>query len=504
MKLIDNLDKLKNYLSEQYEIVFFSDLATVCNSPGDIYSLLKHHYRPSFLQNQRLVFYTNQRVPIDLLTHIKEACLHIDISPSFILLCTNSDIYADINIVFGKEDFPSNLIVDVDAEILNNRYYYPKTICPLPWMHIATMYQGQILPCCVSNEVIGNIRDITLIDAFNSPTMQLLRQNFLDGKQPEGCNHCWEVESHAGKSSRQFLLEKYKTEFLSNWLSDHRLRSVDLKAGNTCNFKCRICTPVASSLVANEKLSMLSDRTEISKLRHAISQGRWFDDNSIGILNNIVDLAPDLVSIDFYGGEPFLLKSLNCLLERLIETGYSKQIKVHFNSNGSIYPEHLISNLAQFNSVSFCLSIDDIGPRFEYQRGGRWADIEDNLSKYQTLDPTRFSLSIYPIINIQNVYYFDELVNWAESKNILIIAEYLSSPPWMSISNLTIAAKQLILKKFCDHPNHIIQSIVNKIQSANNSDGEKFCKEMEILDLHRGQNFSDHHKEIAIAMGYSI
>jgi MoaA/NifB/PqqE/SkfB family radical SAM enzyme len=498
-------DQLKKLLEQQYELICFVDLAEISNDPGTIYTLLEKHHSPSFEQNQRLVFYTSQKISEDLLTHVKQACLHVDISASFILVCSSIDHSAVIKQVFGLNDFPGNFIVETNSQPLNDKYYYPDSICPLPWMHLATLYQGQIQPCCANSEVLGYVQKNSFEQAFNSQAMHQLRQDFLDGQKPKSCNHCWNIESHAGISSRQGLLKKYKTNFLSQWISDPKIRSLDLRAGNTCNFKCRICNANASSQIANEQLNFLSDSTEILSLKQLIKEGKWFDNDNIGMLENIIKLAPNLVSIDFYGGEPFLLKSLNQLLEKLINTGHAGQIKIHFNSNGSIFPEHLIANLSQFNQVNICLSIDDLGSRFEYQRGGTWKDIESNLEKYKLLDPNKFELSIYPVINIQNVYYIDELIAWASQKGLPVTAEYLSFPSWLSISNLTDQARHLVIDKFHDQQQHpLIQGIVTKIKMSSGSAGQKFCNEIVKLDLRRNQKFSDNHGEIADAMGYKI
>lgn len=495
---------LRQRLEKQYELICFVDLADISESPGKIYSLLEQHYRPEFQAHQRLIFYTDCEIPIDLLTHINEACLHIDISSSFILICSKIDHSQDISRIFGSEDFPNNLLVSVVSRNLSDKYHYPRTICPLPWMHLAAMHQGRIQPCCINNSFIGHVKNHSLEETFNGSFMQRLRQEFWEGKKPISCSHCWNTESRSDRSSRQILLEKYKTKFLDEWLSDIKLRSLDLKAGNTCNFKCRICNPVSSVLIANEQLNLLSDQTRIEALERTINDGKWFDDDSLVVLDEIVKLSQDLISINFCGGEPLLLKSLDKLLKKIIDAGYANQIRIQINSNGSIFPKNIIDDLSHFKQVNIRLSIDDIGARFEYQRGGSWAEIENNLEKYKSLVSDRFELSMCLIINIQNVYYIDELLDWAALNQIPVVAEYLEYPFWLSISYLTEQAKQLIIDKFQDHEHPLIQSIVSKIKISPGSTGEKFCAEMIKLDLHRNQKFPDHHDEIAIAMGYSV
>jgi sulfatase maturation enzyme AslB (radical SAM superfamily) len=500
---INSQDQLKQSLEKEYELICFVDLADISHSPGKIYELLKKYNRIYFKQNQRLVFYTNQPIPENLLSHIKQACLHIDVSASFILLCSSIDHSSAIKKIFGLDDFPKNLIVEIDSLPLTNDFYIPDSICPLPWMHIATTNQGHIQPCCVNSETIGHVEKNTFAQVFDSPPMKKLRKDLLQGQKPKSCDHCWNTESYSGLSHRQRLLKKYKTDFLTQWILDPKLRSIDLKAGNTCNFKCRICSPVASSQIVDEQLKFSSDAKQIISLKQLAKQGKWFDSEHLDIIGNIIESAPSLLVIDFYGGEPFLLKSFNSLLEKLIDTGYASQIMIHVNSNASIFPEHLITNLSHFNQVNICLSIDDLGHRFEYQRGGVWATIVNNIKKYKLLDAIKFKLSIYPVINIQNVYYIDELIAWAAQHDLQIDVEYLHSPSWLSITNLTSQAKELIIAKFADHNHPLIQSIITKIKMSTGSDGQDFCNQMIKLDSQRNQKFSDHHREIALAMGYN-
>ena len=502
--MIATQQHLKYQLDQQYELLCYVDLADVTKTPGDIYLLFKTHYKSAYQQHQRLVFYTNQRIPADLLQHIREACFTADISASFLLFCTNYDCSDELQQIFGNADYPMNMIVEVDCQILSSGYHYPETLCPLPFMHLNAMYQGEIKPCCINTDVISNVKTSTFKKAFNDPVMQTLRQEFLSGNKPKSCSHCWNIEDHSGESARQIYINTYKTQFLTEWIHNPKLQSLDIRAGNVCNFKCRICSPRASSAIASERLNLLSDQKEIATLKQILKEGQWFDDNSIGTLQEILELAPNLVSITFLGGEPFLLKSLNVLLEKLIETGHAKQIKTHFNSNGSIFPNHIIKNLSQFKKANICLSIDDIGHRFEYQRGGIWDEIEKNCKKYKLLDPEQFEFSIYPVINIQNVYYIDELLDWANDNQLLVISEYLDSPKWLSITQLTDDAKRLICKKFSNLQHPLIQSILKKIETSPGSTGTLFCKNMQEIDLRRKQKFSDHHNEIAIAMGYSV
>lgn len=492
-------EALKSCLEKNYQLIDLVDLSTVTTSPDQIYQLLQKHYRPVFEQDQKIVFYTSKHISKELLSHIHDACLYVDISASCLLFCACYDCHEDLIKIFGCTDHPASLVAEVESAQLQNNFVWSETLCPLPWMHLASTNQGEIKPCCVNDQILGHGRD-SLVRLFNSDAMQNLRRDLRAGKRPSSCNHCWQIESHGGESERQFLLKKNKIQLLS-LLDQPKLQSIDLKPGTTCNFKCRICSPYVSSMIASEYLKRQTDAQEISSFKEIMMQSKWLDDEP-KIAEEILALAPQLTNLDCYGGEPFLTNSLMRLVIKLSNTGHAEHIEIHFNSNGSIFPDHMIDVFKLFRHVNVCLSIDDIGYRFEYQRGGLWNVIEKNLERWNLLDQSKFNVSVYSTINIQNVLYLDELLDWVVKNNLILHAGYLEEPWWLSISNMTNQAKKLIIEKFQHRQHALIQSVLARISQSQGSDGSVFCKEMQALDRYRSQSFLSTHTEIAMAMGY--
>jgi len=112
-------------------------------------------------------------------------------------------------------------------------------------------------------------------------------------------------------------------------------------------------------------------------------------------------------------------------------------------------------------------------------------------------------------INIQNVYYLDELLAWASTKPFdSIYFNMLHSPDHMSIQQLTPAAKELVLNKLkttfwnTEEHHQEIENVIKFIENGAGSDGQIFLNNMKRTDAYRKQNFMDTHPEIAKAMGY--
>ena len=71
-------------------------------------------------------------------------------------------------------------------------------ICTLPWISMETTPMGEYRPCCLANETVPDLnisKGDTLKDAFESQYMDNLRNDFLQGKQPDTCSKCWSLES---------------------------------------------------------------------------------------------------------------------------------------------------------------------------------------------------------------------------------------------------------------------------------------------------------------------
>ena len=202
-----------------------------------------------------------------------------------------------------------------------------------------------------------------------------------------------------------------------------------------------------------------------------------------------------------YGGEPFLIKPLTQLLQQAVDQKQSQHIRLHYNSNGSVYPTHLIEHWKQFKHIDIHFSIDNVGKRFELERGGRWDQVKSNISKLVELDLPNLKISIMPTVSIMNILYLDELVEWANELRLPVTLNYLNWPAEFSIKNLTLSAKKLILKKFQDHPWPEMSNILTTITSSPDSDGIKFVERTKHFDRIRKQNFLDTHPEIAHAMG---
>jgi MoaA/NifB/PqqE/SkfB family radical SAM enzyme len=495
-------EQLKFDLDSKFEVLCFVDLADIGQSISAVYKIFNGHYEKSFEPTQRLVFYSEHIPDNKLITHIQNAADLVDISRCFILICcpaNSSNLFQPID-KFDIEHYPVDVTSNSLPSILPT---ISDTMCSYPWMHLAIMNSGQVRPCCVSSDIVGSVTEQTLQDIFKSPQMDTLRNELLSGNKPSGCSKCWQEESQNIPSVRQWKLKYTGKQLYSDWIDNPTIHSIDFRPSNVCNFKCRICNPTNSSLIAAEQLSFATNVEKITKLKQINIEGKWFD-NDNQFITQLVNLLPSLENIDFYGGEPFLLKQLPLLLKKATETNHAKHIRLHFNTNGSVYPTNLIPYFQKFKLVDLSFSIDDMHERFEFQRGGSWNEVESNIEMFKNESTVNFNIAVMTTVNIQNILYLEELFDWADQKKYEIHLNVLDSPQHLNIDFMTNSAKKLVVDRYQTHFRPELQNISQRIMNSPGSNGKDFVLYMQELDQRRKQNFSDSHNEIAIAMGYSV
>jgi len=491
-------DQLLEILKKQYEVLAFVDLADVSKSVNFIYQIFAKCYQDSYKPNQRIVIYTSHQAPLSLLEHISQAAIDFDISPFFILHVSPFDIEQNLQKI--SRDSMQNAVFSIHKTAkLKDNYRAIETICPLPWMHVEVRNQGDFFPCCVyENDEPSTYNGIQ--DYFTH-NLEQIRQQFLQAKPPSGCHKCFSREQNGAISNRQRHIKFYKKQFLTEWIDHAKIRSLDLKPGNVCNFKCRICGPRNSSLHVHEQLLQNPPNNNRIALIDLNRKGNWFDTN-FELSQEIFDISENLINLDLMGGEPLLIKKVSELIHKLASDGTSKQIRMHLHTNGSVWPDNIVHLFKNFRAVDIALSIDNIKDRFELERGGSWHAVEKNVEKFCKLKNQGVNVYLYTTVNIQNVYYMDEILSWSDSYNLEVLYNHVreeSTYPW-SLGRLSKQAKQSIVDKFKNHKDQRLSYIGNLVENTEISNSEYFIQAVERYDQIRKEQFTKSHKEFAQLM----
>jgi MoaA/NifB/PqqE/SkfB family radical SAM enzyme len=384
--------------------------------------------------------------------------------------------------------------------------------CVLPWVSLETSPIGTVRPCCLADDEIqdntGNkfkLLTSTFVDIQSSEHMKKLRAEFLRGEQPATCRKCWAVEDAGGTSKRMHTLNRLKHMGITpEWTEDAKpLMFLDLKLGNICNLKCRICGSWSSSQFAAEELKFV-DNKKSSFHYQMLSDGAWPRENS-QFWTELDESINDIRYLEFTGGEPFLIQEHFDLLQTLVEKGVAHQVEIHYNTNGTQYPEHAESIWQHFKHVEIAFSIDDVGDRFEYQRTNAcWAEVVNNINKFKEMRERNcnITLQVCCTVNVFNVLYLADVAGWIYQQEFdFVYWNMLHDAPWLSTAHLPDSAKiqiaeHLNTQKFPAEYQKEIEKIVEFMNLGTSADGKQLIKNIQQLDSRRNQSLKTTQPEL--------
>jgi MoaA/NifB/PqqE/SkfB family radical SAM enzyme len=392
--------------------------------------------------------------------------------------------------------------------------------CVLPWISLEASPIGTVRPCCLADDEIvdneGNkfeLLSADFADIQNSYHMTALRQQFLDGKQPQTCRKCWNEERAGRTSKRMHTLDRMKHMNISGeWTADAKpLMFLDLKLGNICNLKCRICGSWSSSQFATEEINQLPREEQKQSFPYQMLRaGAWPKENE-SFWQQIDSCLNDIRYIEFTGGEPFMIEQHFAMLQGIVDRGIAHQVEIHYNTNGTQYPEQAIKIWQHFKTVEIAFSIDDLGARFEYQRTNAvFSEVEQNLARFKLLREQypNIRLQCCSTVNVFNVRYIDQLANWIVAQGFDFVYWNMMHDAWyFSIATLPESAKNDIILHL-ESANIPAQwreefdRIGDFMRKGASTDGFMLRMKVRDLDRKRGQNLATVEPEFAALIEY--
>lgn len=304
-----------------------------------------------------------------------------------------------------------------------------KTFCMFPWVHLNATPKGDVYPCCSNDytQPVGNTKDNSLEEIFNSPKMKELRLDMLNERKNKICDFCYKHEEAGPHSFRNYSKEhfdKYFDEIVPTTREDgtvdeFKMRYFDIRFSNICNFKCRTCGSEFSSKWGEEMRKNYDPKHPV--LIHV-------DDNKGTVLDEVLEHIEHIDLAYFAGGEPLITDEHYTMLEAMIRKGRT-DITLRYNTNASNikYKKHDVLELwKHFNKIELSCSIDHYGERAEYIRKGTdWGKVEENLLTFRDLDYVSFQMNT--VFSIFNYSTITEFYQYLKDKNIVRTEDWYHS-----------------------------------------------------------------------------
>ena len=261
-----------------------------------------------------------------------------------------------------------------------------------------------VMPCCHVDKL--DPKNHVLIhngkDLINGDTLKQMRKDAVNGITPELCKMCVSKEKLGIDTPRLRSIREFNNKGIVKEVFDPSdVEALYIKFSNLCNFKCVMCGAGSSHLIAKEQ----NWSTPLSEINDFYE-------------TQLLDLLPQMTNlrhVQITGGEPLLHKKKNLdFLSKL-----SKDVKIQYRTNGSIYDNEVTDFLKTFDTVHFLTSIDGQEDVLHYQRPrSEWNVIEENLKQYKdkgftiinTMTVTSFNIHQIPKFINEQGYLFDYMV----------------------------------------------------------------------------------------------
>ena len=372
------------------------------------------------------------------------------------------------------------------------------TFCVLPWMHLATNASGNLRVCCNSTPGKNFItkedgtpyklqRD-DLQEAWNSEVYTTIRKQLLNGKRPEMCTRCFREEDVGIKSARQSWNSKWQEDKEYTEDAPFAIKYVDLRLGNLCNLKCRMCNPYASNMwvkewnLVNNALSE-SEYTRLSNMNWPEQEKTW---------ENLFSIAHTVDEIYLTGGEPTVIKEQQKLLDYFIDNGTAKNIRLKYNTNLVKLPPWLLERWPHFKRVQLNCSIDAVGALDHYIRHpSKWDTIVKNFETIRQLPNA--NIEIHCTVQMYNILRLPELIEWATPYGHKIYFNILNHPEELNIRVLPKHLKDQAATQLQPYL-HLekVQGIIDYMYAEDwNDKYSKFISYTNALDTSRNENLFD-------------
>ena len=243
-----------------------------------------------------------------------------------------------------------------------------------------------------------------------------------------------------------------------------------------------------------------------------LKAGEWPRENT-QFWQQIDGVLNDIRYIEFTGGEPFMIQEHFAMLQGMVDRGIAHQVEIHYNTNGTIFPEQAEEIWKHFKTVEIAFSIDDVGARFEYQRtNASWTEVQDNIKKFFQLKrylPNTIQLQVCTTVNVFNIRYIDEVARWNAGHAFNFVYWNMMHDAWyFSIATLPDSAKTEITNylETADIPPQYqaeFGRIIDFMNRGSGTDGVMLRTKIQDLDQKRNQDLAQVAPEFAKLINYA-
>ncbi len=260
--------------------------------------------------------------------------------------------------------------------------------CIAPWRALCIKADGNVVPDIQYRESFGNINQQNLIEILSHPRLKSLRTALKNQEFPSACINCQKKEASGGRSRRTFFFDVLEEHLPQSGYEIEEIPDIhflELNTSNVCNLKCRMCSGLISSGWIKDEISIAEANLSLARPRYGVFQ---IGQKGIDQIFSTPEIFRNLQFLAIRGGEPLYEETNLYLFEKLNELGLTSQIHLDISTNGTLMSEKILKALDRFKKVELYLSLEGIGPAYQFIRGGKNFSIqtlEKNIKLFQEI-----------------------------------------------------------------------------------------------------------------------
>jgi len=357
--------------------------------------------------------------------------------------------------------------------------------CSLPFNSVHILNTGSTMPCCAFSPT----KKTTINEYFQSSDLLQVRESFINGKFPVQCKNCEQNEKLNNTSFRKLnsLFDSEEAAIKAVGSTYSKIKHLSLVTSNVCNLKCLPCIGCSYiRLVEMEKLKIHPHGT-VLKLNELTRSA----------IDEIVGLD-SIETLTLAGGEPFVDAVAIDLIDKLIERGVSKNIRIDINTNLTmVTPEGIEKLKNNFKHVFIKGSIDGLKEVNDYLRyPSKWEDIVKSMNLIRSLDIDFVVTTAMTNLSLMRYY---ELLEWGLENNILdMFQSVVDNVPVLQPISLPLAIKKELIEKYLnlkkyiesDRTMFVLDSCISMCESENDASPYDLIEYLKKHDNLRGTDYS--------------
>lgn len=347
--------------------------------------------------------------------------------------------------------------------------------CNTPWYELHIYWDGSFGVCCQENHKVYpesqtqtyNVREMSIQQWFNSKPMRDVRVSMFGPAKNSICKRCYLEEAYGSTSRRHRSNQKSviftKTAFRESYIqSPHKTKfehscthlgeydgmPVDLHIdlGNYCNLACKMCSPMASSVIAAQHVKW--GKSEAEKYI-----GTDWTRNQEVWQRTIQEIAgiKSLRNVHFMGGETLISKRFEDFVDFMLLQSRT-DLNFSFVTNGTTFNQSLLDKLKKFQQVGIEVSIESMDQRNSYQRQGTDQNlVVNNIKQYlEQCDGSTVTLTLRPAISLLTIGSYAGLLEFSLLHNLVVKGLLVYRPDYLDVRILPDSVKQFYMKSFQD------------------------------------------------------